>query len=270
MKQIILITGSTDGIGKLAALRLAKKGHKIIVHGRSPEKLEHTVLEIMKTSGNGDISSALADLSDFDQVHEMAAGLKDNFNHIDVLINNAGVLKSPNQTNKNGLDIRFAVNYYAPYILTNNLHKVLTKSQGPRIINVSSAAQSPVNLKALAGQVHLSMQEAYAQSKLALIMWSFYLAKQELNYDVITVNPGSLLNTKMAQEAYGRYWSPAEKGAEILTQLAIEEKFANDSGNYFDNDNGHFTKAHADAYDNKKINELIHVTNQVLTSIKEQ
>lgn len=96
----------------------------------------------------------------------------------------------------------------------------------------------------------------------------FNLAKQEPNITVIAVNPGSLLNTKMANEAYGQHWSPAEKGVDILLDLALSEEYKNDSGKYFDNDKGdpkgYFSTAHPDAYDEAKIKALLATTKTLI------
>ena len=95
-------------------------------------------------------------------------------------------------------------------------------------------------------------------------MWSFNLAKQEPKIAVIAVNPGSLLNTKMAKEAFGDYWSPAEKGVDILYDLVTSETYKNDSGKYFDNDKEDFSQAHPDAYDEAKIEKVLQVTDSLL------
>ncbi|MEO1340844.1 MAG: hypothetical protein AAFV28_06810 [Cyanobacteria bacterium J06635_13] len=116
----------------------------------------------------------------------------------------------------------------------------------------------------MTGKKNTSQGEAYAQSKLALTMWSFYLAKQEPDLNVIAVNPGSLLNTNMVAEAFGKHWSSADKGASILYELAVTEDYQDSSGKYFDNDKGAFAKAHPDAYNETKINELIAKTSIVL------
>lgn len=263
--KTILITGSTDGIGKLCASKLAKDQHQILLHGRNPEKLNKTVNEIKATSSNDNVSGFVADLSDFGSLQTMVVNLSNTFSKIDVLINNAGVFNSPVQQNQDNLDLRFAVNYFAPYLLTNALLPLLKKSSAPRVLNLSSAAQSNVSKEALAGRQTLSMQEAYAQSKLALTMWSFYLAQNNDFLNVIAVNPGSLLNTKMVQEAYGHHWSSADKGANILYELAISENFSKSSGKYFDNDKGSFSNAHQDAYNQEKIQQLIFETNKILS-----
>ncbi|RDY61045.1 SDR family NAD(P)-dependent oxidoreductase [Flagellimonas nanhaiensis] len=263
MKKTILITGSTDGIGKLTAIKLAKLGHTIILHGRKRDKLEKTVSEIELLTKNNNIHGFLADFSDLSAVRQMTLAIKEKFNKIDVLINNAGIFKSPS-VQKGAVSIQLVVNYLAPYLLTTELLPLIQKGTDPRIINLSSAAQSSVSLDALEGKQTLGFQAAYAQSKLALTMWSFHLAKKEKNIVVIAVNPGSLLNTKMVQEAYGQSWSSAEKGGEILFNLAIDHSYSTASGKYFDNDQGAFAPAHPDAYESPKIEDLITSTNAVL------
>lgn len=256
MKKNILITGSTDGIGKLVALRFAKEGHTIYLHGRSQSKVDGVIAELVASSGNDSIQGFVADFSDLESVKVMAAKILAEVPKIDVLINNAGVFKSPVNYNKDGIDIRLVVNFLAPYQLTTALLPLLKNSEAARIVNLSSAAQAPVSLDALKGQEELSVSTAYAQSKLALTMWSFYLAKKEESIAVVAVNPGSLLNTKMANEAYGQYWSSADKGSNILYDLAVKWNAADINGKYFDNDNGGFGRAYPDAYDENKINEL--------------
>ena len=193
----------------------------------------------------------------------MAEEVKKKFSSLDVLINYAGIFKTPNPITKDKLDIRFVVNYLAPYLLTNEVLPLLKNSPAPRIINLSSAAQSPVDFYALSGDEELSAQAAYAQSKLALTMWSFHLAKTSKDISVVAVNPGSLLNTNMVKEGYGYHWSSADKGATILYQLAVSDDYRT-TGKYFDNDQGAFGTAHADAYDQAVIDKLIKVTDSVL------
>ncbi|MEM9361953.1 MAG: SDR family NAD(P)-dependent oxidoreductase [Bacteroidota bacterium] len=262
--KTILITGSTDGIGKLAALKLAEDEHQILIHGRDSKKVESAISEIKDHTDTEKISGFISDLSDFESIKKMISDLSKSISKIDVLINNAGVFKSSVPLNKEGLDVRFAVNYFAPYLLTNGLLPLLKKSDSARVINLSSAAQSPVSLTALLGQCQKSDQEAYAQSKLALTMWSFDFAKKYPEITTIPVNPGSLLNTKMVQEAYGQHWSSADKGATILYELAVSEKFSNNNGQYFDNDKGDFNRAHMDAYDHVKIETLIAETEKIV------
>ncbi|WP_106794465.1 SDR family NAD(P)-dependent oxidoreductase [Aquimarina sp. Aq78] len=264
MRKTILITGSTDGIGKLTAIKLAKKGHTIYIHGRSSEKLSIVISEIKIMTKNENIKGFVADFSDLNSVKLMANQIKKEVPQIDVLINNAGVYNSSVSHNADGLDMRFVVNYFAPYIVTNELIPLLNKGLEPRIINLSSAAQSSVSYKTLLGKEKQSEGETYAQSKLGLTMWSFYLAKTLQGISVIAVNPGSLLNTKMVKKAFGNSWSSADKGANILCELVTSEEYKGISGKYFDNDKGTFGKAHPDAYNEIEINKLIHHTQQLL------
>ena len=150
--------------------------------------------------------------------------------------------------------------------MTKELIPLLKKAEKPRVINLSSAAQSTIDDRVLAGKERRSESETYAQSKLALTMWSFYLAKTEPSINVIAVNPGSLLNTNMANEAFGKHWSSADKGANILYELAVSEDYRDVSGKYFDNDRGTFAEAHPDAYNETKIDKLINTTAAILAN----
>lgn len=266
--KTILITGSTDGIGKLAAIKLAKDDHKVYVHGRNPEKLQHNIKEVQDASSNKNVDGFVADFSDIDAVKQMANQILEKVAKIDVLINNAGIFKTKVTSGFKGFDIRLVVNYFAPYALTNKILPLLQKSQNPRIVNLSSAAQGHVTDAALAGLDIRVASEAYAQSKLALTMWSFAFAKAHPDITTIAVNPGSLLNTRMANEAYGQHWSPATKGSDILYDLAISEAYKNSTGQYFDNDKGNpkgeFAKAHPDAYDQELITKLLSKTAEIV------
>jgi len=271
MKKTILITGSTDGIGKLTAIKLAKDGHSIYIHGRNPEKLASSIADVKRESESQAIYGFLADFSDLEAVSRMVDQVRDRIPVLDVLINNAGIYKSATVLNNEGLDIRMVVNYLAPRVLTDGVLPVLKRSADPRVINVSSAAQSPVSKAVLLGDEQQSESTTYAQSKLALTMWSFDLAEREKDLVVISVNPGSLLNTKMANEAFGQYWSPAEKGVSLLSDLALLDEFRDASGKYFDNDKGEvrgeFSHAHADAYDKDKIEDLERLTAELLNNL---
>lgn len=265
MSKTIVLTGSTDGIGKLAAVRLAADGHHVCLHGRSQEKLDRVVAEVKESSGNDNVEGFLADFSDLNAVRQLGKSLNEKLEQIDVLINNAGVYKSSNATNENGLDLRFVVNYFAPVVLTEELLPLLEKGSESRVINLSSAAQGSVSEGALNGSIEIGQQQAYAQSKLALTMWSFELARQFPNMAVIAVNPGSLLNTNMVREGFGFHRSSADKGGNILYELAVAEKHAGVTGKYFDNDRGAFGQAHSDAYEQDKIEALVKATKEIIS-----
>jgi len=264
MKKIILLTWATDGIWKLLAYKLAGEWHTLYLHGRNEKKLQDIVADIHSETHNTEIFSCVADFSDLDSVKNMTQKLLQELSHVDIVINNAWIFKTQHEQTAQWYDIRFVVNYLAPYLLTHDILPLLKNSESPRVINLSSAAQAPVSLDALLWKVQLWASEAYAQSKLALTMWSFDFAKNNPDIITIAVNPGSLLNTKMANEAYGQHWSSADKGRDILYDLALWEKYQNDSWKYYDNDSGMFTEAHSDAYDQDKIWNLIITTEQLM------
>ncbi|MEO9876363.1 MAG: SDR family NAD(P)-dependent oxidoreductase [Anderseniella sp.] len=260
MTKIILITGSTDGIGFETARKLSAKGHTILLHGRNPAKLDAA----QKVLG-GEVEGYVADLSKLTEVEELAKSVIAKHEKVDVLINNAGVFKTSDPTTSDGLDVRFVVNTLAPYALTLRL----LPSMGPsgRVINLSSAAQAPVDLKALAGQARLADLEAYAQSKLALTIWSRELAKKLPDGPVVVaVNPGSLLASKMVKQGFGVAGNDLSIGADILDRAALSDEFASASGKYFDNDAGRFAEPHSDALDPQKSKQVLSVIEEILAA----
>ena len=268
MQKIILVTGSTDGIGLATAKMLLSQGHHVLLHGRTPSKLEKVEKKLSVLSGGGRVEGYIADLSRMDEVEALAKAVAQRHHKLDVLINNAGVFRTANPITQDGLDLRFVVNTIAPYLLTQRLMPLLGASG--RVINVSSAAQAPVNRKALIGQVRLTDHfTAYAQSKLAITMWSRHMADSAGNEGpaIIAVNPGSMLGSKMVKEAFGRAGKDIGIGANILTRAALSDEFATASGQYFDNDSGRFAAPHPDALHPRKSAEIVRVIEAVLTRI---
>lgn len=262
MRKTILVTGATDGIGKAAAMELAALGHTVLLHGRSGDKLRATEKALSGLPGK--VESYRADLSRFDEVEALAESLREKHSQLDVLINNAGIFKTPEPRTPDGLDMRFVVNTIAPWLLTQRLLPLMNRSG--RIINLSSAAQSPVDVDALTGAPCLSDFAAYAQSKLAITMWTRHLA-EKLGDDgpvVVAVNPGSLLATKMVKEAFGESRGEVSTGAKILVYAALDDRFSSASGKYFDNDAGRFGSPHDDALNPRKIKAVIAAIDAVL------
>ena len=262
MQKNNFINGSTDGIGFVTAKMLAYKEHHILPHGRSSEKLVRAEAAL---DGAGKIETCTADLSDMTKVEALANEVAEKHSSLDVLINNAGVFSTPEPITDAGLDIRFAVNTIAPYLLTQRLLPLLGASG--RVINLSSAAQSPVDLNALLGKIALSDNAAYAQSKLALTMWSRELAPSlgDEAPVIVAVNPGSFLGSKMVREAYGQEGKDLRIGADILSRAALSEEFADASGKYFDNDSGRFASPHPDALNEENTNEVLHAIETIIT-----
>ena len=256
MTKTILLTGATDGIGLETAKRLASAGHTLLIHGRSDQKLRDTTAQLA-TVGAGVIETYRADLSQMADVLALAKNVSAAHSSLDVLINNAGVYQTAQPVTADGDDVRFLVNTIAPYLLTRRLLPLMPVDG--RVVNLSSAAQAPVDLAALAGHRQLSASAAYAQSKLAITMWSFYLAQSlaERGPAVIAVNPASLLGTKMVKEAYGTAGKDLGIGADVLVRAALDPSFARASGRYYDNDIQSFAEPHPDALDGSKNTALI-------------
>ncbi len=264
MQKVILLTGATDGIGLEAAKMLIADGHHILIHGRNQTKLENALKELSALPGNGHAESFLCDLSLTKNVLDLANAVKEKHARMDVLINNAGVYKSGDPMTPEGLDIRFAVNTVAPYLLTRELRSLF--DQSGRIINVSSAAQAPVDLTALSGEIKLSDGAAYAQSKLALTMWSQSLGNKLKDSGplVVSVNPGSMLGSKMVKEAFGVAGGDIRIGADILFRAALSDEFADAAALYFDNDSGRFAPPHSDAQDSGKVEKVVNAIERLL------
>lgn len=266
MQKTILITGATDGIGALTAKTLIKEGHNIIIHGRSQEKLDSIKAELEKDLDGNFVDSFKADLSNLKEVKTLADEVKAKYSHLDVLINNAGIFKTSDVLSIDGLDVRFAVNTIAPYLLTRELLNILDENS--RVVNLSSAAQAPVSLTTLLAKPMLNDSEAYAQSKLAITMWTKYLSIKYPNGPLfVAVNPKSFLGSKMVKEAYGMAGNDLGFGADILRRAALSDEFEAKSGAYFDNDIGSFASPHPQALDIQACESLVKTMEDYLNEI---
>ncbi|WP_299409218.1 SDR family NAD(P)-dependent oxidoreductase [uncultured Roseobacter sp.] len=257
MTKTILITGSTDGIGLLTAQKLAAAGHTVLLHGRSDDKIEKAAAEVAGTP-----KGYRADLSKMGEVEAMAEAILADHTRLDVLINNAGVLKAPKARTEAGRDIRFDVNTIAPYILTRRLLPIIPKEG--RVVNLSSAAQAPVDVSAMTSFRPMGDMEAYAQSKLGITLWTAEMAKQMQQGPVfVAVNPGSLLASKMVKEGFGVAGNDLSIGADVLVRAATGPDFADASGRYFDNDSGRFATVDAAATNPRHVGEFMSALAQI-------
>ena len=265
MQKTILLTGSTDGIGLETAKMLVTMGHHVLLHGRNPDKLNKVESLLSALPGGGITERYVADLSNLADVTHMADAVIKNHKRLDVLINNAGIFSTSTPTTPDGMDVRFVVNTLAPYLLTKKLLPLLDASG--RVVNLSSAAQAPVNLNALTGKEKLEDWGAYSQSKLAITMWSRHLAHvlKDKGPSVIAINPGSMLATNMVKKAFGVDGNDVRIGARILCDAALTDEFANATGQYFDNDSGRFAPPHPDALNPQKTEEVVNVIESLLT-----
>ena len=236
-EKIILITGTSDGIGYQAAVELVKSGYHVIVHGRNWEKAELTLKRIEMDTSKNNLSIVYADLKSFAQIKEMANNIYNRFDRLDVLINNAGIYKSERSITQEGLEETFAINYVAPFLLSNLLIDLLKKRKLSRIVNVASQVHSNhFNFENLQFEQGYSGTKAYARSKTALILFTYLLA-EKLKNTGITVNclhPG-VINTKLLKAAMSFGGLSPIKGAKTLIYAATAPELENVSGKYFVN-----------------------------------
>ena len=232
-----MITGSTDGIGEKTALEMVKQGYHVIVHGRNLKKAENTIKRIREKSNKGSLTPVYADLNSFEQIENMADDLHNHFDKLDILINNAGVFKPQREVNQENLEVTFAVNYVAPFFLTNLVIDLLRKPKSAKIVNVVSQVHSNhLDFQNLQHERGYSGTKAYALSKTCLIMFTYVLADKLQDAD-ITVNclhPG-VINTKLLQSAMGSFGASPSEGVDAILYVATSSDVENMTGKYFKN-----------------------------------
>ncbi|HET9891328.1 MAG TPA: SDR family oxidoreductase [Mycobacterium sp.] len=247
-RPICLITGATDGIGKVTAAELARKGYTVVLAARNEAKAATVTREIVASTGNRDVGYLTADLTSLAQLHRLAETFRARYPRLDVLINNAGVIMPQRVLTRDGYETTFQVNYLAQFYLTHLLLEELEKSRQGRVINLSSSVYragkfDPDNLQ---GERRFSTIGAYAASKLCVLLFTIELAHR-LGPTRITANavhPG-IVRTPMMRGSEGVFraisyaalpfsLSP-EKGAATSVFLAGSPDAALTSGQYFTN-----------------------------------
>ena len=242
--RTVLITGSTDGIGRQTALELASRGFKVIVHGRNLKKVLSVVDEIKEKAGNKNISGKVADFSDLNEVKEMANDLIEEIENdkgyngrLDVLINNAGTYERTRKLNPDGYELTLTVNHLAHFLLTNLILDIIKKSDDGRIINVSSMIHAgSIDFDNLNCEHYYDGSYAYSISKLCNILFTYRLARM-LDGEKVTVNclhPG-VINTKLLRAGWGGGGSGVEEGAKTSVYLATSDEVKGITGRYFVN-----------------------------------
>ncbi|MGH8728268.1 MAG: SDR family NAD(P)-dependent oxidoreductase [Burkholderiales bacterium] len=253
-QQVILITGSTDGLGKHLARVLATRGATVLLlHGRDRDRGERALREIREVSHSRSHRLYLADFSSLEEVRRLAREIEAEQGRLDVLLNNAGIgAGSPGarrELSRDGNELRLQVNYLAGFLLTGLLLPLLQRSAPARVVNVASIGQAPIDFGDPMLERDYNGWRAYRQSKLAQIMFTFELAARlgSMGVAVNALHPATLMNTKMVREALARPMSSVEEGAEATLRLAIAPELEGITGRYF---NGtHEARADPQAYD---------------------
>jgi NAD(P)-dependent dehydrogenase (short-subunit alcohol dehydrogenase family) len=222
----VLVTGATDGLGRAVAKELARDGAEVLLHGRDDGRGEQALRDIRDQTGNDNLSWYRADLASLREVRALAERIAAELGRLDVLVNNAGIGTTlpgggRRLTSADGYELRFAVNYLAPFLLTRLLARLLVASAPSRIVNVSSAGQAPIDFDDVMLEHGYDGVQAYCQSKLALVMLTFDLA-QELRDRGVTANclhPGTFMPTKMVLAAGVAPADPLETGVDTTMHL---------------------------------------------------
>jgi NAD(P)-dependent dehydrogenase (short-subunit alcohol dehydrogenase family) len=232
-----LITGATDGVGRVVARQLAAKGFRVIVHGRSRERGENLVREVEAAGGKATFLAA--DLSSLAEVRKLADAVRATTDRLELLINNAGIgsvgAAPGRQVSVDGHELRFAVNYLAGFLLTRLLLPLVKASAPARIVNVASAGQQAIDFDDVMLEKDYSGTRAYRQSKLAQILFTVDLAEELKGSGVIanTLHPSTYMNTTMVRQSGTTPISTVEQGAEAILQLAVSPALEGRSGLYF-------------------------------------
>jgi NAD(P)-dependent dehydrogenase (short-subunit alcohol dehydrogenase family) len=239
-EQTILVTGATDGLGRALATRLAEGGATVLVHGRDEARGHDTVAEIVEATGNDRVQLYLADLASLAEVATLAEAVLGAEERLDVLVNNAGIgTNLPGDGRRlesaDGHELRYAVNYLAPYLLTHLLLPLLEGSAPARIVNVSSAGQMPIDFDDVMLRDGYDGGRAYCQSKLAQIAFTVDLAEQldPARVTAAALHPATYMPTKMVWAAGTNPISTLEEGVEATLRLVVDPMLQGVSGLYF-------------------------------------
>ncbi len=222
--KVCLVTGATDGIGKVSARVLAELGAKVIIVGRNPEKSAIVLAELRSISGNENIDLLMADLAVMQEVRDLAEQVISRYDRIDVLLNNAGGYFTKHEITSDGLEMTFALNHMSYFLLTNKLMELLKYSAPARIVNVSSDAHYGVDMEFenLNGEQEYKAWKAYQKSKLANVLFTYELLKKVPgNITVNCLHPG-FVATNFGHNN-GGFFGPVLKIAQRISAINPEE-----------------------------------------------
>jgi len=264
--KTILITGSTDGLGREVATRLGMLGAHILIHGRNAERGAEVVAEIKSNGGSAQFYQA--DFGSLDNVRDMAEAIKRDHRRLDVLVNNAGLgsgfAGGERRESEDGYEMLFQVNYLAHYLLTELLLPTLKTSAPSRIINIASRSQIAIDFDDFNQENKHTGRKAYRISKLANVMHTFYHAEllQGTGVTFNTLHPASRMGTTMVLQTPGPVRSTIDEGADVVMYVVTSSDLVGRSGIYFEQfEEG---RANDQAYDEVARERLDKMTREIL------
>lgn len=248
-QRIVLITGSTGGLGREVARAIAALGDHVIIHGRDAGRGEALAKELNE-DGPGSARFYRADFASLDDVRMLASEITRDYSRLDVIVNNAGIalIKSPaRRLSKDGYELHFQVNYLSGFLLTDLLLPLMEKSPAPRIVNVASGAADPLDFGNLMLATDYSAWRAYGQSKLAQVMYTIELADRLRSKNIVVnaLHPATFMDTGMVLAAGITPESSVMDGRDAVLQLVNGDKVG--SGQFYDGLEP--SRAHRQAYD---------------------
>jgi short-subunit dehydrogenase len=235
MSKLVLVTGATDGIGKMTAQRLAAAGFEVIVHGRDQERVDHAIAEIKKQT-SATLHTSVFDLSSLAEVKSGALDLLTRFPKLDVLLNNAGTYQKERRLSKDGFELTMAINHLGPTLLTLLLKPSLKSCPGARVIFVSSIAHHRGQLRQdnYNFEISFGAYEAYATSKLANVIATRKLTEawNSDNIPIYSLHPG-VITTKLLKIGFNVTGDSVHNGSNTSVYLATADLPAEFNGGYF-------------------------------------
>lgn len=266
MSEIILMTGATSGLGKVAACELANQGYQVIVLYRNSSKKEALTVffNTYYTAAQGSLDFVLCDLNSFDSIAQASEEIHLNYEQIDVLINNAGIMSFDRAESVDSIETTWQTNVLAPMLLSHFLLDLLTKSPQAKLIFTASALhQGHINFDDLESKTKFSSYKAYRQSKLGIILLTRILAERlsSAAIGVYAQHPG-MVNTELGRSAgwfskwvFKMMGTSPQNGAKNLVYLATTAKKELVSGEYYDS--MHIKKISAESYDMSAATDLL-------------
>jgi len=243
VNKTVLITGATGAIGKATALELAKNNCKVIILGRNADKLSNAGSEIIQATGNNNIETVIADLSEPKSIRKAVAEIRNKHNSLNALVNVAGIFKKQRTENSKGLEYMFATNHLGPFILTNELLDLLKAGKPARVVSVSAPSTTKINFDDINGNKKFSagFLGAFGASKMMNLMFTYALARRLEGSGVTTsvFHPGLVKSDltkdmpKLLYYIFKTISSAPDKAAKMLCNLAIDSRYENSNGTFF-------------------------------------